>query len=109
MSVFWLALLQVHVFTCPLYDARLNKTQPHYVRCVKPNEDKAAQIFVPRMCFEQLTYSGVFEVRETEYVGFSVWPLVQLVCDHDEMTNTLVTICSDLFVYFGVTACVPLT
>lgn len=40
---------------------RLNKTQPHYIRCVKPNNDKRAKYFVPRNCFEQLTYSGVFE------------------------------------------------
>ena len=39
----------------------LNRTEPHYIRCVKPNAEKAALKFVPRNCFEQLTYSGVFE------------------------------------------------
>ena len=39
----------------------LNLTEPHYIRCIKPNDDKSAIKFVPRNCMEQLTYSGVFE------------------------------------------------
>jgi len=48
----------------------LNKTQPHYVRCVKPNEAKAKVLFEPRNCFEQLTYSGVFEAVAIRKQGF---------------------------------------
>jgi ABC-type oligopeptide transport system ATPase subunit len=48
----------------------LNKTEPHYIRCVKPNERKAQMEFVPRNCFEQLTYSGVFEAVAIRKKGF---------------------------------------
>lgn len=48
----------------------LNMTEPHYIRCVKPNPDKAAQDFRGTMCLEQLRYAGVFEavrIRQTGY------------------------------------------
>uniref|UniRef100_A0A7S4DMC0 Myosin motor domain-containing protein n=1 Tax=Lotharella globosa TaxID=91324 RepID=A0A7S4DMC0_9EUKA len=48
----------------------LNMTQPHYVRCIKPNNDKAPMKFVPRNCFEQLLYSGVFEAVAIRKQGF---------------------------------------
>jgi myosin heavy subunit len=50
--------------------ACLNETEPHYVRCVKPNPDKAPLAFLPRMCLEQLTYSGVFEAVAIRKQGF---------------------------------------
>ncbi|ETO25680.1 class VII unconventional myosin [Reticulomyxa filosa] len=48
----------------------LQATQPHYIRCIKPNEDKEPLYFVPRSCFEQLTYSGVFEAVKIRKAGF---------------------------------------
>lgn len=45
-------------------------TDPHYIRCIKPNHDKASLKFVPRNCFEQLTYSGVFEAVAIRKQGF---------------------------------------
>ena len=41
--------------------ADLNATQPRYIRCIKPNQVKKPNIFVPDLTNEQLTYSGVFE------------------------------------------------
>lgn len=41
--------------------ADLNSTQPRYIRCIKPNQVKKPNIFVPDLTNEQLTYSGVFE------------------------------------------------
>ena len=49
---------------------QLYKTEPHYIRCIKPNDDKAKLTFVPRNCFEQLTYSGVFEAVAIRKQGF---------------------------------------
>ena len=49
---------------------QLYKTEPHYIRCIKPNDDKAELTFVPRNCFEQLTYSGVFEAVAIRKQGF---------------------------------------
>jgi myosin heavy subunit len=48
----------------------LNKTEPHYVRCIKPNPRKAQMEFDGMMCLEQLQYSGVFEAVEIRKKGF---------------------------------------
>ena len=48
----------------------LHQTEPHYIRCIKPNEDKEPLYFVPRSCFEQMTYSGVFEAVKIRKGGF---------------------------------------
>mmetsp|Transcript_10588 Transcript_10588/g.25881 ORF Transcript_10588/g.25881 Transcript_10588/m.25881 type:complete len:1397 (-) Transcript_10588:192-4382(-) len=48
----------------------LNQTQPHYIRCIKPNNDKAPMKFVPKNCYEQLLYSGVFEAVAIRKQGF---------------------------------------
>ena len=49
---------------------QLNQTEPHYIRCIKPNETKSPKTFVARNCFEQLTYSGVFEAVAIRKKGF---------------------------------------
>ena len=41
--------------------ADLNATNPRYIRCIKPNQVKKPNIFMPDLTNEQLTYSGVFE------------------------------------------------
>merc|ERR1719193_249354 len=48
----------------------LQKTQTHYIRCIKPNNEKAELFFVPRNCMEQMTYSGVFEAVKIRKSGF---------------------------------------
>ncbi len=48
----------------------LNATEPHYIRCIKPNNDKAPMSFVPQNCYEQLLYSGVFEAVAIRKQGF---------------------------------------
>lgn len=48
----------------------LQATQPHYIRCIKPNDEKEPLYFVPKNCFEQMTYSGVFEAVKIRKGGF---------------------------------------
>eukprot|EP00808_Paulinella_micropora_P018987 g73411.t1 len=48
----------------------LNQTEPHYIRCVKPNAFKQPMQFNGGMVLEQLTYSGVFEAVEIRKKGF---------------------------------------
>ena len=50
--------------------ATLRATQPNYIRCVKPNQDKSAAIFNPHLVNEQLQYSGVMEVVRIRREGF---------------------------------------
>eukprot|EP00472_Partenskyella_glossopodia_P009453 CAMPEP_0197517112 /NCGR_PEP_ID=MMETSP1318-20131121/2083_1 /TAXON_ID=552666 /ORGANISM="Partenskyella glossopodia, Strain RCC365" /LENGTH=1597 /DNA_ID=CAMNT_0043066413 /DNA_START=40 /DNA_END=4833 /DNA_ORIENTATION=+ len=48
----------------------LNATYPHYIRCIKPNAEKAAMKFTVNMCLEQLRYSGVFEAVKIRKQGY---------------------------------------
>lgn len=50
--------------------AALNLTEPHYIRCIKPNPNKAQMEFHPVMVLEQLRYSGVFEAVKIRKMGF---------------------------------------
>ena len=48
----------------------LNAVEPQYVRCIKSNPAKKANVFEGGTCFEQLKYSGVFEaviIRQSGY------------------------------------------
>eukprot|EP00752_Nemacystus_decipiens_P006696 g6019.t1 len=44
--------------------------EPWYIRCIKPNDQKAANTFSSKMCIEQLTYAGVFEAVQIRKSGF---------------------------------------
>ena len=48
----------------------LNQTEPHYIRCIKPNHNKSSTEFNSLMSLEQLTYSGVFEAVAIRKQGF---------------------------------------
>eukprot|EP00808_Paulinella_micropora_P021135 g79262.t1 len=48
----------------------LNRTEPHYIRCIKPNHTKSPNVFQAQMSYEQLTYSGVFEAVAIRKQGF---------------------------------------
>ncbi|CAN0006552.1 unnamed protein product, partial [Ectocarpus sp. 6 AP-2014] len=42
--------------------AQLRETEPHYIKCIKPNSDKAPGGWTSSLVIEQLRYSGVLEV-----------------------------------------------
>ena len=48
----------------------LHQTQPHYIRCIKPNPNKAPLEFCGTMSFDQLRNSGVFEAVKIRRAGF---------------------------------------
>ena len=48
----------------------MNKTRPHYVRCIKPNAVKKPDIFDAKLCLQQLQYAGVFEAVKIRQQGF---------------------------------------
>lgn len=49
---------------------KLNATEPHYVRCIKPNPNKRALEFNSVLSLEQLRYAGVFEAIRIRQSGF---------------------------------------
>ena len=48
----------------------LNATEPHYIRCIKPNNEKKKDYFIASNVMEQLRYSGVFEAVQIRRSGF---------------------------------------
>jgi myosin-5 len=48
----------------------LDSTRPHYVRCIKPNDEKAAFCFDPKRAIEQMRASGVLETVRIAATGF---------------------------------------
>ncbi|XP_059808754.1 unconventional myosin-Va isoform X3 [Hypanus sabinus] len=48
----------------------LNATTPHYVRCIKPNDDKFAFTFDPKRAVQQLRACGVLETIRISAAGF---------------------------------------
>eukprot|EP01041_Mallomonas_annulata_P002807 gene2807-5525_t len=52
--------------------ATLNSTFPHFVRCMKPNDDKCGNLFVAQRMQDQLRYAGLVEVCRIRKLGYSV-------------------------------------
>lgn len=51
---------------------KINTTQPHYIRCVKPNHERkpASVAFDAPVILQQLTYAGVFEAVNIRRKGY---------------------------------------
>mmetsp|Transcript_19506 Transcript_19506/g.38265 ORF Transcript_19506/g.38265 Transcript_19506/m.38265 type:complete len:1975 (-) Transcript_19506:115-6039(-) len=49
---------------------RIDATAPHYIRCLKPNDDLLPNEFDPKNIVEQLRYSGVLEAVRVSRAGF---------------------------------------
>ena len=51
---------------------RIRSTEPHFVRCIKPNPKNAAGSFERKAVVQQLQYQGVLQAIEVSRVGFPV-------------------------------------
>jgi myosin V len=52
--------------------ATLRATEPHYIKCIKPNDVKSAGIFQAPLTMSQLRYSGILEVVRIRREGFPI-------------------------------------
>jgi len=50
--------------------ATLQTTEPHFVRCMKPNKEKIGGNFTSAMMLEQMRYSGLLEVCRIRKLGY---------------------------------------
>ena len=58
----------------------LNATTPHYVRCIKPNDEKSAFVFNPHRATQQLRACGVLETVRISAAGFpSRWTYAEFM------------------------------
>lgn len=49
----------------------LKQTEPHFIRCVKPNHQKVGGIFDGHLALRQLRYAGLFEAIRIRKSGFA--------------------------------------
>ncbi|XP_071954506.1 myosin-IIIb-like isoform X2 [Antedon mediterranea] len=54
---------------------RLDLSNPHFIRCVKPNTSKAARKFEAKFVTAQLRYTGMLETTRIRKLGYAVRPL----------------------------------
>jgi len=50
----------------------LNATEPHFVRCVKPNDAKVGDEFTSALVLDQLRYAGLLEVCRIRKIGYPI-------------------------------------
>jgi myosin-5 len=50
--------------------ARIDETVPHYIRCLKPNDELASDYFEPKNVVEQLRCGGVLEAVRVSRAGY---------------------------------------
>ncbi|RDD42798.1 Unconventional myosin-X [Trichoplax sp. H2] len=50
----------------------LNKANPFFIRCIKPNPDKISDHFVPDLVEDQLRYSGMLQTVQIRRAGYPV-------------------------------------
>jgi len=51
---------------------RVESTEPHYIRCLKPNDAAQANLFIRKRICEQLRYGGVLEAVRIARLGYPV-------------------------------------
>lgn len=52
--------------------AKIESTEPHYIRCLKPNDAAKSHMMVRRRLTEQLRYGGVLEAIRVARMGFPI-------------------------------------
>ena len=51
---------------------KIDTTGPHYIRCLKPNDDAEPNLLIPKRLAEQLRYGGVLEAVRVARSGYPV-------------------------------------
>lgn len=57
--------------SCNELVAALSKCTPHYIRCIKPNDNKSSSEYDQRRCGHQIKYLGLLENIRVRRAGFA--------------------------------------
>ena len=68
----------------------LRQTEPHFIRCVKPNHEKLPSIFTGELALRQLRYAGLFEAIRIRKSGYAYR------VTHDVFANMYSILCEDI-------------
>nr|DBA23841.1 TPA: hypothetical protein GDO54_014717 [Pyxicephalus adspersus] len=60
---------------------KMNSARPHFIRCIKPNNEKLPGVFHPEEVLRQLRYNGLMETLRIRRDGFSWRPSFQEFVD----------------------------
>uniref|UniRef100_A0A8B9CVL9 Myosin X n=1 Tax=Anser brachyrhynchus TaxID=132585 RepID=A0A8B9CVL9_9AVES len=69
--------------------ATLSTSNPFFIRCIKPNTEKAPNLFNPDVVLNQLRYSGMLETVKVRRAGFPIRRLFQ------DFLNNSKAVCAD--------------
>lgn len=50
----------------------LDRTDPQFIRCIKPNQEKVGGVFTSTLVLEQLRYAGLLEVCRIRKIGYPI-------------------------------------
>lgn len=50
--------------------SKMSTATPHFIRCLKPNQDKAANKFMGEYVRSQLSYTGILQTVEIRKQGY---------------------------------------
>lgn len=70
---------------------KMNQSNPHFVRCIKPNTAKLSDKFTPEYVIAQLRYTGIMETTKIRRDGY---PLRLTAHQFMERYVTMVTVYS---------------
>lgn len=57
--------------------ANLHATQPHFIKCIKPNPEKKGGLYIVDDVLTQLRYTGIFGLCKLRQAGYSERPTLE--------------------------------
>ncbi|KAI3380096.1 hypothetical protein SNEBB_010668 [Seison nebaliae] len=52
--------------------SEVRKCHPHFIRCLKPNQDKLPHVFESRVMLQQLKYTGMLDTVRIRQIGYPI-------------------------------------
>jgi myosin heavy subunit len=80
---------------------KINKTSPHYIRCIKPNDEKKPNKFINDRVLSQLRYGGIVEAIKVAQAGYPTRILIDQFIERYSILGELDTLLKRKGIYKG--------